>query len=158
MGRSWGLPIGHTYTCLVNHIVFSTKERRPLLNRGIFPSLVKFTGGIIRKRKGKLLAMNGTENHVHILGIFSPTIATSDLVRDLKALSSGWIHDNFPHQEIFAWQEGYSAFSVGKAGRENVIRYIKHQEKHHRKKTFEEELVEMLDRADIEYELKYLFD
>ena len=149
--------MGHTYTSLAYHIVFSTKERRPLLSADIAARLVQFVGGILRERNGKLLAMNGPENHVHILGILAPKMSVSDHVRDIKSLTSGWIRDTFSTPAPFGWQEGYGGFSVGKSDLDRVIGYIETQPEHHRKTTFEEELVALLERAGIEYDPKYVF-
>ncbi len=129
-----------------------------MINPDISPRLVEFIGGIIRKRSGKLLAMNGPEDHVHLLGIFSPKTAVSDQIRDIKALSSGWIHDTFGDQKQFAWQEGYSAFSVSKSVAPKVVRYIENQQEHHKKLTFEDELIALLEKHGIEYDPKYVFD
>ena len=150
--------MGHTYTSLTYHIVFGTKERRRLISSDLQPRLVQYVGGIVRQRGGKLLAMNGAEDHVHLLALLVPKLSVSDKVRDIKALSSGWVHDSFPNLRLFAWQEGYGAFTVGKANLESVIAYISGQEEHHRTKTFEEELIEMLERAGVDYDPRYLFD
>ena len=150
--------MGHTYTNLMYHVVFSTKQRRPLIKSDLSPRLVKFVGGIIRKRSGKLLAMNGPEDHVHLLGIFPPKMAVSDQIRDVKSLSSGWIHDTFNNQKQFAWQEGYSAFSVSKSTVRQVVQYIENQHEHHKKLTFEDELIALLEKHGIEYYRRYVFD
>jgi REP element-mobilizing transposase RayT len=148
--------MAHTYTSLTYHVVFSTKQRRPLIDPALLPRLAKFVGGVIRQRKSKLLAMGGTTDHVHILGTFAPKMAVSDQMRDVKALSSGWIKDN-DGEKSFAWQEGYSAFSVGTTGLDSVRRYIDNQQAHHRKTTFDEELLALLQRANIEYDPKHVF-
>jgi REP element-mobilizing transposase RayT len=150
--------MGHTYTTLMYHGVFSTKERREILRPDILPQLIKVVGGIIRGRDGKLLAMNGTRNHVHLLTIFHPKHAISDMFRDFKAASSDWVHDTFPELRDFAWQSGYSAFSVSRSVAPKVEAYIAGQEEHHRKQTFEEELVALLKRHGIEYDPRYVFD
>ena len=150
--------MGQTYTSLTYHVVFSTKQRRASIGADLLPRLVQYVGGIIRKRDGKLLAMNGPEDHVHLLAILVPKMALSDQVRDIKAVSSGWIHESFPELKTFAWQAGYSAFSVGKANLDGVSRYIEGQQEHHRNVSFEEELISMLERAGIEYDQRYLFD
>ena len=152
------LKMGHTYTNLLYHVVFSTKERRPLINDDLAPRLIQFTGGIIRERKGKLLAMNGSPDHMHLLGMFVPKMAVSDMVRDIKSLTSAWVRDVFPNLKQFAWQEGYSAFTVGKSNLDSAMAYIGNQQAHHKKKTFDEELIELLERAGIEYDPRYLFD
>ena len=102
--------------------------------------------------------MDGDEDHVHVLAILSLAMAMSDQVRDIKALSSGWIHDTFSDLSGFTWQSGYSAFSVGKANLDNVLRYIQRQEDHHRRESFEEELIDLLQRAGVEYDPKHVFD
>ncbi len=142
----------------MSHVVFSTKQRRSLIKSDLLTRLIEFIGGIIRKRNGKLLAINGMEDHIHLLVIFSPKMAVSDQVRDIKSLSSGWIHDTFPDRKQFAWQEGYSAFSVSKSVVQRVVRYIENQREHHRKLTFEEELITLLGKHGIEYDRQYVFD
>ena len=149
--------MSHTYTSLLVHGVFSTKERRPLLDARALPEMARIIGGTMAKSKGRLLALNGTENHVHLLGSFHQTVALSDLVRDIKAVSSGWVHERFGSMRGFGWQEGYAAFTAGKGDRDRVIGYIGGQKDHHRKKTFEQELIEMLERAEIEYDRRNLF-
>ena len=143
---------------MLYHIVYSTKQRRPMLAVESIDRLAKFTGGLIRDRAGKLLAMNGTENHVHLLASLTPTIGISDQVRDIKAISSGWIKNKVPRMESFAWQGGYSAFSVGKTAQADVERYIAAQAEHHRKRTFEEELLGILERAGVDYDPRFVFD
>ena len=152
------MEVGHTYTNLAYHVVFSTKKRRRLIGPDLRPRLTQFVGGIIRQREGKLLAMNGAEDHTHLLAVLVPKRAVSDQVRDIKALSSGWIHDTFDNLKDFSWQEGYSAFSVGKSNLDSVRRYIDRQQEHHREISFEEELIALLERAGIEYDLRYLLD
>ena len=102
--------------------------------------------------------MNGPEDHVHLLGIFSPKAAVSEQIRDIKALSSGWVHDTFATLKSFAWQEGYSAFSVSKSAAPTVVRYIEDQREHHKKLTFKEELIALLEKHGIKYDRKYVFD
>ncbi len=150
--------MGHTYTNLMVHGVFSTKRRQTLLSSKIMPELVKVVGGIIKERDGSLLAMNGTANHVHLLSIFHPKHAFSDMFRDIKAISSDWVHERFPEMRDFAWQTGYGAFSVSKSNATKVETYIARQEEHHRQQTFEEELIALLDRHGIEYDRRYVFD
>ena len=150
--------MGHTYTNLMVHGVFSTKHRQPLLSAEIMPELIKVVGGILRKRDSKLLAMNGMEDHVHLLAIFHPARSTSELFRDMKAVSSNWIHETFPDMADFAWQTGYGAFSVSKSSASQVEQYIASQREHHRQQTFEEEFVALLDRHGIEYDPRYVFD
>ena len=148
--------MGHTYTNLMYHIVFSTQERRPWLTGEMKPRLVQMAGGILRDDGGKLLLMNGPADHVHLLALVSPKVAISDAVRDLKAGTSKWVHQEFPGMTDFAWQEGYAAFTVSKSGAQSVLAYIENQEEHHRKKSFSEELIEFLERHEIQYNPEYL--
>ena len=150
--------MGHTYSNLVCHIVFSTKHRRADLTLDILPRLIEYAGGIIRNRDGKLLAMNGVSDHMHMLVILAPKHAISDQVRDIKAGMSKWIHDNFTSLKSFAWQEGYAIFSVSKSVTQTVIDYISSQTEHHHKMTFEEELLALLQKHGIDYDPRYVFD
>ena len=150
--------MGHTYTTLMYHGVFSTKERRPILPLKLIPELLKVVAGIISDRDGKLLALGGTENHMHLLSIFHPARSVSDMFRDIKAVSTDWMHDKVEGMADFAWQSGYGAFSVSPSNAEQVKRYIAGQVKHHRRQTFEDELIALLDRHGIEYDIRYVFD
>ncbi len=102
--------------------------------------------------------MNGTENHVHLLALLTPALSISDQLRDLKAISSTFVHDCFPNLKAFAWQEGYSAFTLSKSVVPDVTRYINGQQEHHKKTSFEDELISLLERAGIEYDPRYVFD
>jgi putative transposase len=125
-----------SYTNLKYHIVFSTKQRRPLIGAELRPRLVKYIGGIIRQLKGRLLEADGTEDHLHLAAGIHPQTPLADLVRDVKANSSGWIHRTFPDLSGFAWQEGYSAFTVSHSVLPQVTEYICQQAEHHRRMTF----------------------
>jgi len=150
--------MGHTYANVMIHGVFSTRGRRPMLNAPAMPELAKVIGGILRKRQGKLLALNGPDNHVHLLGIFHPKHALSDQFRDIKAISSRWVRERPGGPASFAWQTGYAAFSVSRSNAAQVESYIAGQAEHHRRQTFEEELVALLKRHGIDYDPRYTFD
>jgi REP element-mobilizing transposase RayT len=147
-----------SYTNLTYHIVFSTKERRPFLIPDVLPRACEYMGGIIRNLKGIALAVNGTADHVHIAAKTKPTIALADFVPAVKSNCSGWIHDTFPDLRAFQWQEGYSAFSVSQSVKDSVVEYVMKQEQHHRKRTFQEELIELLKRHEVEYNEKHIWD
>ena len=148
--------MGHTYSNLVCHIVFSTKHRRADLTLDILPRLIEYAGGIIRNRDGKLLAMNGVSDHMHMLVILAPKHAISDQVRDIKAGMSKWIHDNFTSLKSFAWQEGYAAFTISATSCEAVRQYVRNQQEHHRHRSFREEVQEMLIKAGVAFDPRYL--
>lgn len=146
-----------SYTNLIYHVVFSTKDRRPLIISEREERLYEYIGGIIRGLGGILLAINGIEDHVHLLVKLRPDIAVSDILRDLKANSSGWMHRVFPDTDDFSWQNGYGAFTVSQSQIEKVKAYIARQKVHHKKESFEREFVSMLQKNGIEVEMKYLW-
>ncbi|MDR3460623.1 MAG: IS200/IS605 family transposase [Verrucomicrobiae bacterium] len=150
--------MAHTFTHLLTHIVFSTKDRRPLLDAELKARLFPYLGGIIRAHGGKSIIINGPADHVHILASLAAKYSLSDLMRELKADSSGWVHKNFPGHGLFAWQIGYGAFSVSHSSLPEVKEYIAKQEEHHRKVSFQEELVAFLKRHEIEYDERFLWE
>ena len=147
-----------SYTCLRYHLVWSTKHRQPLISEDIRDRLFQYIGGIIRDDGGKLLAAGGMPDHVHLLADIGKQQSVVDAVRDIKANSSGWIHKTFPQFQSFAWQTGYGAFTVSYSSVEAVKNYIANQAEHHRKRTFQEEFVEFLQRHGIEYDDRYLWE
>jgi len=146
-----------TFTDLLYHCVFSTKERRQFLDHDLLPELTRVIGGIIRDRKGRLLECNGTPNHIHLLATFHQTTTISDMLRDIKAGSSDWMHRRFGRTRAFAWQEGYSCFTVSAGDKKDVTDYIRGQQAHHREKTFEEEYLWLLDCAGHTYDPRFVF-
>jgi REP element-mobilizing transposase RayT len=150
--------MAHTFTHLLTHIIFSTKDRRPLLDADLKLRLFPYLGGIIRAHDGKALIINGPADHVHILASLAAKHSLSNLMRELKADSSGWIHKNFPNQQMFAWQIGYGAFNVSHSSLVEVEKYIANQEEHHRKISFQEEFVAFLKRHEIEYDERFLWE
>ncbi len=147
-----------SYTNLIYHIVFSTKNREPIIVEPLKSRLYEYIGGTIRKLGGISLAINGPEDHVHVLAKLRPDKSVSDVLRDLKANSSGWMHNVFPETKDFSWQNGYGAFTVSSSQIEKVKDYIANQEEHHRKHgTFRDEFVKLLIANEIEFEEKYLW-
>src|SRR5258707_8187984 len=135
-----------SYTNLLNHIVFSTKDRRPLITPDYEVRLYDYLGGTIRKMGGISLELNGTEDHVHLLAKLRPDCALSDVLRDLKANATGWMHDVFPSLKHFSWQRGYGAFTVSQSHVEAERRYIARQKEHHRKISFSRRVHSILAR------------
>lgn len=119
--------------------------------------MFKYITGIVKNRGQKLIAINGTSNHVHIFIGMKPTIALSDLVRDIKAGSSGFINEKKWLRGKFNWQDGFGAFSHSHSEIDDVVRYIKSQEEHHRETTFREEYTTLLKKFAVQYDEKYLF-
>lgn len=145
-----------TFTNLLYHVVFSTKDREQFLVSEWRDELYAYIGGVIRNFEGELLAAGGVADHVHLLVKFKPTIALSDAMAKVKANSSKWINDEKYPDRRFAWQEGYAAFSVSESAVDEVRRYIAHQEEHHRRMSFQEEFAAFLERHGVEYDPRYL--
>ena len=147
-----------TFTNLLAHVVFSTKHRQPLIEATWQDELYGYIGGIIRNRGGILLAAGGMPDHVHLLLKWPADTALAALIRDVKAVSSGWRHEN--GDADFGWQTGYGGFSVSESAVPDVTEYIRRQEEHHRKPTFtfKEEFVRLLESHGISYDPKYLWD
>jgi REP element-mobilizing transposase RayT len=150
--------MAHTYTNLLIHALFGTKNRKPLLDTEIKTDLFSCMGGIIRKLKGKPVLINGPSDHVHLLLVLPTTLAVADMMEKLKANSSKWVNGNLPHRSVFAWQEGYTAFSVSQSKLETVKEYIAHQAEHHRKLTFQEEVLALLKKHGIQYDPRFVLD
>ena len=149
--------MANTYTSLYYHIVFSTKNRVHWVNLEIEQRLWEYLGGIARRHKASALQIGGTSDHVHAL-VFAPAVLSpSQIAQFLKGDSSKWIHVELRGLRQFAWQDGYGAFTVSKSQLPEVIRYIQNQREHHRKKTFQEEYLELLQRHGIAYNDRYLW-
>jgi putative transposase len=145
-----------SYTNLLYHIVFSTKDRRPLITPEYETQLYDYIGGIVRSVGGISLALNGTEDHIHLLTKLRPDRAVSDVLRDLKANATGWMHDVFPSLKNFSWQRGYGAFTVSQSNVEDVRNYISRQKEHHRKTSFREEFIQFLQINGIDYNERFV--
>ncbi len=147
-----------SYVSSYFHCVFSTKERRPLIAPALRDRLWPFLGGIARQNKMKAIEIGGVEDHVHILLSLPSTLPVSKALQLIKGGSSKWVHETFPEHRLFAWQEKYGAFSVSVSQLDKIIQYIKGQEEHHRKLTFQDEFLELLKKHRIEYDERYLWD
>ncbi len=150
--------MSQSLSSLIFHLIFSTKHRRRRISREIQPQLHKFIAGILRSNQSKLLAAGGMPDHLHLLVSLARQMSVSVAVREIKSNSSRWIHESSPKLSRFAWQNGYSAFSVSFSQLEPVKQYIENQEQHHRKRTFREELLSLLKRHRVEYDQRYLWD
>lgn len=146
-----------TFTSLLYHVVFSTKYRKPFLTDAYRDDVYRYMAGIIANKDGQLLEIGGMPDHVHILTTCPPTIAVAEFIRDIKANSSKWLHEE-KHLMQFAWQVGYGAFTVSRSQLEIVSKYIRNQAEHHRKQSFEDEFRDILIRHGIVFEEKYLFE
>lgn len=140
------------------HIVFSTKHREPLIAPDLAPRLYGYLGGVARGADSPLVAVGGVADDVHILVSLGRQTCVADLVRDLKANSSAWVHETFPDKPQFAWQAGYGAFAVSKSNVPAVRAYIAGQEARHKKRTFHDEYREFLRLHEIEWDERYVWD
>lgn len=151
-----GVPVmSSTYLSLHYHLVFSTKDRVPLIEPSWRPRLHEYLGGTVAGLEGFPQGTGGIADHVHLLVGLKATHCLADFLRELKKASSASVHDEIGMRR-FAWQEGYAAFTVSATSRVAVKRYIANQEAHHRRKTFSEELVDLLDQAGVAYDPRYL--
>jgi len=148
--------MGNTYTQIHIHIIFVVKYRTAMIQHSWKDELYKYITGIIRSNNQKLIIINGTENHLHILIGYRPHQSLADIVQDIKGSSSKWINENKLSKNKFEWQPGYAAFSYSYSHLQKVIDYIKNQEEHHRKQTFYNEYISFLKVFKVEYEEKYL--
>ena len=140
------------------HLIFSTKNRVPLITPDLSPRLYEYIGGILRAQCCPLIAHGGMPDHVHLLVSLSREMSVAELVRIVKSNSSGWVHDTFPALNGFAWQSGYAAFAVSFSKVGAVRRYIENQAEHHRSRTFQDELRTILRKHGIEFDERYVWD
>ena len=138
-----------TFTQLHYHIVFSTKSREPLITTDIRDRVWDYLGGIVRGEGGMPILVGGMPDHVHLLATLPQTRAVADVVRQLKAVSSGWAHEHLSGSRLW-WQTGYAAFTVSHSGVEKVKRYIEQQEQRHRKESFQDEFRLFLRKHGLE--------
>jgi putative transposase len=143
-------------TNLLYHIVFSTKERVPLIHDDLQVPLYEYIGGILRGQRGILLEIGGMPDHVHLLVKLKADLAVAAAVRLVKSNSSGWIHESQKGHERFEWQTGYFAVSVSESRVAEVRRYIQMQKEHHARISFRDELVKLLEKHRIGFDEKYL--
>jgi len=142
---------GHIYI----HIVFSTKRRLPILTPQLHTDFARYITPILHDCKSQLIREGGMPDHVHLLIDLGRESSTATVLREIKSKSSAWLQKTTARQ--FSWQSGYGVFSVSPSHLDNVIRYIEHQEEHHRHKTFQEEFEEILQAAGVTFDRKYLW-
>lgn len=145
-----------TYTQLLYQIVFSTKNRERTLIKGGREKLFKYIAGIIRNKKSHLYRINGVEDHLHIVTHIHQSVSIADFVKDIKIATSIMIKSEDLFPGFTGWQVGYAVFSYSIGAKYNLIRYVKNQEEHHRRRTFRDELIELLNEHDIQFQEKYL--
>lgn len=147
-----------TYSQIYIQIVFAVQGRQNLLQKEWRQEVFKYMAGIIKNKGQKPIIVNGVEDHAHVFVGLKPSMAISDLTRDIKNNSSNFINDHKWIKGRFNWQEGYGAFSYGHSQIENMYNYILNQEQHHAKQTFKDEYMDFLKKFEIEHDVKYLFE
>jgi len=143
---------------LLTHIIFSTKDRAPLLDATVRPALHSYVATVSRNAGCECYRVGGVEDHVHLAVRLSRTVTMAQLIEDLKTASSKWIKTQSPALSAFAWQRGYGAFSVGKSQMDALLHYIDNQETHHKKHTFQDEYRELLTKYGIDFDERYVWD
>ncbi|MGL4552255.1 MAG: IS200/IS605 family transposase [Gemmataceae bacterium] len=150
--------MSHSRTNLLYHLVFATKGREAWLDDALRPALFEQIGAILKKEGGMLLRVNGMPDHIHILAKRHQDHRVSDILRDIKARTSGWIHRTRDDLGRFHWQTGYGAFTVSQSHSETVGRYIDNQEEHHRGQSLEEEFLGLCRKHGIEMDTAAVWD
>ncbi len=146
--------MAHSFTCIYVHIVFSTKQRRPLIPNQRQSRLWRYLGGILKNHGMKAVAIGGMADHLHILASLSRDVSVARAVNLLKSNSSQWMRG---HTAEFGWQKGYAAFSVSSSALASVIGYIENQTGHHKKRTFEQEYLALLKKHGVDYDPRWVF-
>lgn len=140
------------------HLIYSTKNREPLIRPEIEEELRQYHAGILRNLESPMLCSDGAVDHIHILFRLGRRQSVAEVVEELKKSSSKWIKTKGQEFASFYWQNGYGAFSVGQSGVAEVANYIGRQKEHHRKKTFQEEFRMFLTKYELEYDERYVWD
>ena len=150
--------MANTYTQIYVQIVFAVQNRKSLISEKYRNDLEKYISGIISNNSSKLLAIYCNPDHTHILIGLNPKISISDISRDIKSSSSKWINENNWISSKFSWQNGYGAFTYSKSQIDGVVKYILNQPEHHKKTSFKDEYLRILQQLDIKYDSQYLFN
>ncbi len=146
-----------TFSNLLYHVVFSTKNRASIIHDHLQPELFRYIGGIVRSKGGILLEVGGMPDHIHLVLMINPHVSVSEMVCGLKSNSSKWIHETTLHK-MFAWQSGYGAFTVSRSQIPAVRKYVRNQPEHHRVRSFQEEFLELLKKQGIDNVEQKLWD
>ncbi|MCC5846836.1 MAG: IS200/IS605 family transposase [Verrucomicrobia bacterium] len=143
---------------LYAHIIFSTKHREPFMDASVRPNMQAYLATLCRDAGCPWVVVGGVEDHVHVAADLGKKLRSIDLIAHIKKESSSWIKKQGNAYHRFYWQDGYALFSFGAIQRDDVEQYIRNQEEHHRKKTFQEELLSFLKRYEIPYDERYIWD
>jgi len=150
--------MANTFSQIYLQFVFAAKDRQGLISKNNKEELHKYITSLIQSRGAKLLAINCMPDHIHIFVGFKPTILISDFVKEIKVQSNEFINSKNWIKGRFQWQEGYGVFSYSQSHIDSVIKYIQNQEIHHQKKSFKQEYMAVLEKFEVPFEERYLFD
>jgi putative transposase len=150
--------MSNTYSNLYVQLVFAVKGRHSFIAPEWENNLQKYITAVVQNDRHKMLAINGMPDHIHIFIGWNPSIAISELVKDIKRASNNWINDKNLIKGKFKWQDGYGAFSYGKSQVDQVCKYILNQKKHHKKQSFKSEYIALLKLFEIDFKNEYLFE
>jgi REP element-mobilizing transposase RayT len=144
-----------TFSNLSVHVVFSTKDRLPVMTKDVRKRLFPYLGGIVRGLEGTIIAIGGMPDHAHVVARLPTHMCVADFVRKVKTNSSKWMNEQATNGK-FGWQNGYGAFSISQSVVSSVAQYVRNQERHHRLRSFEDELKILLNRHAIDFDERYL--
>ena len=150
--------MGHSFSHLLVHIIFSTKGRTNSIYVDLQNELYPYICGISKGEKSPIYQINGTEDHLHILVALHPTKSVSDYVKRVKTHSTKWVHEKFPNLKSFAWQSGYASFSVSESSKKAVASYIATQKKHHQRIDYAQELKSFLEKHCVDFDVNHYLD
>ena len=148
----------NTFSQIYLQFVFAVQHRQCVIPSAHKEEIHKYMTALVQNRKSKMLAINSMPDHIHIFVGFKPNVLISDFVKEIKVESNNFINNKDWIKGKFSWQEGYGVFSYSHSQIGSVIRYVQNQEKHHQKKTFRQEYLEFLEKFDLPFDEKYLFD
>ena len=150
--------MANTFSQIYLQFVFAVRNRQSLIAKENKEEVHKYITGLVRNRKAKMLAVHCMPDHTHLFVGFKPVMSISDFIKEIKVESNEFINGKKWIASNFGWQEGYGVFSYSHSHIDSVCKYILNQEEHHRKKTFREEYHDFLEKFEIGYEEKYLFE
>jgi len=150
--------MANTYHQVYIQAIFAVKYRAATLDKSWRPRILGVIGNLINETGCKTILVNGVGDHVHCFLGLKPTVAIAELMKTVKAKSSKYINDHELTRARFEWQEGYGAFSYSHSHIDDVYKYIAKQEEHHKKRTFREEYLEFLEKYEVPYDERYIFD
>jgi REP element-mobilizing transposase RayT len=147
--------MSHIYLETYIHLLFSTKDRQKLISKEFQPRLRAHLAAVCKQHDSPASAVGGTEDHIHLLFRLAPTMSLEKAVKLVRSKSSKWMRE---HRARFAWQKSYAAFSVGRSDMSALIKYVESQEEFHRKLTYEQEIVALLETHGVRYDLKLVLE